>query len=352
MSLPLKSSVPSTFVQILTESDVKKHIPVLISWSSPDKSYDIQKHLVLEPITGGITNSIYRLTNNNGGDSVIVRIFGAPDVFDAEARHRETEIFEQLSIAGIAPCLRGKFLNGRVEQYIPAVPIDLLSMTEEVVGIGVARNLARLHMFRPTNDPNPPEIPPVWTLLEEWADTSVRYSLKGTFSDPESTISSYIKRTVAALPRLRQELQGGLVVYAHNDLLAGNILKGTHENNSITIIDFEYSGWNYQCFDIGNYFSEAMGGTQDAVIRTNLYPNIYFRNMFCTEYLRVLNSSSVPDPSCVKTLVDDAERYALLSHVYWGLWAIVQSANSSVSFAYDDYARQRLDLFFNKCQWA
>lgn len=342
-----KSRVPSTALEIHTEDDVTSQIPLLLSWSSDPGTSGVPTTLL--PISGGITNTIFGLRNNSTGDSVIVRIFGARGVFTQKARHDETRIFEQLSDAGIAPRLRAIFANGRVEHYIPAVPISLESMTDDDIGLGIARNLARLHTFVPPDNPNPPSDPPIWTLLQEWADSCMRSTMLGKFSDAEDFVSSHLERAVEALPRLQRELRGGQIVFAHNDLLAGNILRAT--DGSVSIVDFEYSGWNYRCYDIGNYFAEAMGGTEDK-IRTNLYPDHRFRKMFCAAYLHALHGGINPADAPVDLLVENAEKYGVLSHVYWGLWAAVQSTDTTSDFPYRDYARQRLDVFFNKCDWA
>lgn len=347
--MSFESAVPTTPLEVHTEHDVMAYIPPLLSWTSSSGGGDASVRTTVSKIAGGITNTIFALTNEASGDCVIVRIFGAAQIFSQKSRQEETRIFAQLSDARIAPTLRAVFANGRVEQYVPAAPIPLAAMTDRAVGLGLAHRLARLHAFTPAPDSTPPPDPPVWALLQEWADRCVRETMKGTFSDAEGFASSHVERAVHALPRLRSELRGGLVVYAHNDLLAGNILMG--EDGSVTIVDFEYSGWNYSSFDIGNYFAEAMGGTQDAVIRTHLYPDRSFRAMFCAEYLRVLHDSP-PTEAAVNWLVEDAERYGLLSHIYWGLWAVVQSIDSTIDFRYRDYARQRLDLFFNKCDCA
>lgn len=48
------------------------------------------------------------------------------------------------------------------------------------------------------------------------------------------------------------------VVFAHNDLLLGNILYNDCDNRVI-FIDYEYADYNYQAYDIGNHFAEFAG---------------------------------------------------------------------------------------------
>lgn len=48
------------------------------------------------------------------------------------------------------------------------------------------------------------------------------------------------------------------VVYAHNDLLLGNVLYNKEQDN-VVFIDYEYTAFNYQAFDIANHFAEFAG---------------------------------------------------------------------------------------------
>lgn len=54
-----------------------------------------------------------------------------------------------------------------------------------------------------------------------------------------------------------KELQSP-IVFAHNDLLLGNVIY-TESSNRVTFIDYEYAHYNYQAFDIGNHFTEFAG---------------------------------------------------------------------------------------------
>jgi ethanolamine kinase len=51
---------------------------------------------------------------------------------------------------------------------------------------------------------------------------------------------------------------GSPVVFCHNDLLLANIIYNA-KKNTVTFIDYEYSNYNYQAFDIGNHFAEFAG---------------------------------------------------------------------------------------------
>lgn len=49
------------------------------------------------------------------------------------------------------------------------------------------------------------------------------------------------------------------VIFAHNDLLLGNILYDPSSESKVTFIDYEYADFNFQAHDIGNHFDEFAG---------------------------------------------------------------------------------------------
>lgn len=50
------------------------------------------------------------------------------------------------------------------------------------------------------------------------------------------------------------------IVFAHNDLLLGNILYDSCEAE-VTFIDYEYADYNFQAYEIGNHFDEFAGNS-------------------------------------------------------------------------------------------
>lgn len=66
-----------------------------------------------------------------------------------------------------------------------------------------------------------------------------------------------IQQEINFLKEKLSELDSQLV-FCHNDLLLGNVIYSKEENR-VTFIDYEYSGLNYQAYDIGNHFAEFVG---------------------------------------------------------------------------------------------
>lgn len=158
------------------------------------------------------------------------------------------------------------------------------------------------------------------------------------------------------LPRL-----GSPIVFAHNDLLLKNIIFNAHQDQ-VTFIDFEYSDYNYQAFDIANHFCEFCGVDQ---FDAQLYPDQEFQLFWLRAYLAkwkelntAVNGDSVASNGGVHPHDDEDEelarlhevvnKFSLAAHFYWGLWALVQSENSSINFDYVHYAQVRLGEYFKR----
>ena len=48
----------------------------------------------------------------------------------------------------------------------------------------------------------------------------------------------------------------------------------------------------------------------------------------------------------VTALYEDVRVFLLASHFYWGTWALIEAALSSIDFGYLEYAYQRFDRYF------
>lgn len=151
---------------------------------------------------------------------------------------------------------------------------------------------------------------------------------------------------------LKAELQmlNSPIVFCHNDLLLKNILYDESQNK-VTFIDFEYSDYNYQAFDIANHFCEFCGVDN---FEPSLYPSKDFQLRWLRIYLQKWNSHNDITPTAaeleqsVESLYDVVSRFALASHLYWGLWAVVQANNSSIDFNYLGFAHKRLEEYFKR----
>lgn len=170
---------------------------------------------------------------------------------------------------------------------------------------------------------------------------------------------------VASFPAEIERLQARLlplqspVRLCHNDLNHTNVLlldpqeqqQQRQESSSggprVVFVDLEYAGWNYRGFDLGNHLCEyASDFLQPAAHRLDFgrYPCLAARRAFARAYLAGTGGGEEKE---VDALVKEMDEFALASHLYWGIWGLVQVriSNIATGFDYGAYARQRLDEY-------
>lgn len=126
------------------------------------------------------------------------------------------------------------------------------------------------------------------------------------------------------------------IVFAHNDLLLGNLIY-TETENKITFIDYEYAAYNYQAFDIGNHFCEFAGLDASDLSR---YPSKEFQLQWLREYLNVWRRDNDENPVTrvdVERLYVHVNKFALASYLFWTVWALIQAEHSSISYDFVGY---------------
>jgi ethanolamine kinase len=133
-------------------------------------------------------------------------------------------------------------------------------------------------------------------------------------------------------------------VYAHNDLLAPNLLLGLPQPGSsegasetpppLHVIDFEYGGYNPRGFDLGNHFNEWAGFECDYA----RYPSHDQQRAFLAAYAAggddgddgdddpaAAAAAAAVAPAALDALQLEANVFALASHLYWAVWALIQA---------------------------
>ncbi|XP_038071190.1 ethanolamine kinase 1-like isoform X3 [Patiria miniata] len=175
------------------------------------------------------------------------------------------------------------------------------------------------------------------------------------FEDEEKQ-QRYIK-TVPSHDQLRKEvgdLKSALtclempIVFCHNDNLLANIIFN-EQKGKISFIDYEYAAFNYQAYDIGNHFCEFAGVEE---VDYNLYPNKEFQMKWLQEFLTAQNEANSVEKKVterdVESLYVIVNKFALASHMFWGIWALVQSHHSTIDFDFLEYSKLRLDEYLRR----
>ena len=326
----------------------------------------------LEPITGGITNTLRKVVpsvffekeNENGTNEpspsepepgpVVLRVFGRGTEAFLD-RDTENAALAELNACGFGARCLGVFKNGRLEAFLadarPAAPAE---MADASVSRAVAAALRRFHACDARarlGDPLPANISPkrsqTWDIMRSWHAAAT--SGAAATRDPRLAALGLdgMARDVDALQAATARAADAPTVLLHNDALAGNVMLPAgyrpgsrelgHEPPTVTLIDFEYSCYGPRGFDLANHLIEHAGFECD----WRALPSRAFRRDFCAAYL----GDEAADEAAVTKLRLETEAFYPVSHLWWGLWAAMQARTSTIDFDYAGYAAKRLAEF-------
>eukprot|EP01025_Chloroclados_australasicus_P010998 TRINITY_DN14740_c0_g1_i1.p3 TRINITY_DN14740_c0_g1~~TRINITY_DN14740_c0_g1_i1.p3 ORF type:complete len:357 (-),score=34.76 TRINITY_DN14740_c0_g1_i1:424-1494(-) len=303
---------------------------------------DFQQHLCnITKIEGGITNLLLKV--QQGDCAVTIRIFGDNTNLFID-RERELQVLLQITGYGFGAKVLATFGNGRIEEYLDAYTLTPKDVTEPLLSGRIAKKLYQYHQLKIDEVKKPM----LWETIGKW----LRQAEQLNFKDCED---SQRKFEQLDFNQMRTEIQqtqelcdrcDSPVVYCHNDLLSGNILLIKRENqdkydkhaSDLQFIDFEYGCYSYRGFDWGNHFNEWAGFNCDF----SLYPNKDQQRRFIRSYLEgyIQNGGQVSENEVEKGLAEVAA-FSLASHIYWGVWALLQAKYSPIDFDYFEYSEMR-----------
>ncbi|CAL5438761.1 unnamed protein product [Camellia sinensis] len=352
-------------------------------WSELDNS-----HFSVETVSGGITNLLLKVSVREENGNIInmtVRLYG-PNTEYVINRERELQDYvilkaiRYLSAAGFGAKLLGVFGNGMVQSFINARTLTppgvcfycnmgptqklqfSIEMAYEFLRVLMTNNLELTDLVLLTDMRKPKLAAEIAKQLRKFHQVEIPGSKEPqlwndafkffqkastlTFHDSEKqriyeTISfESIHAEVFELKELTGHLDAP-VVFAHNDLLSGNLMLNDEEEK-LYFIDFEYGSYNYRGFDIGNHFNEYAGYDCDYSLYAiffslpSLYPSKEEQYHFFRHYLDPEKAHEVSDKD-LEALYIETNTYMLASHLYWALWALIQAKMSPIDFDYLGY---------------
>jgi thiamine kinase-like enzyme len=255
--------------------------------------------VTISPLSGGLTNENYLVECE--GTRYVMRLPGRST--DLLSIDRENEVYNTKAAAstGIAPRVL-EHLAGTdvmVLEFIEGPTMSAKALQSQEMAARMAQSFHRLHaaprflhefnMFR--------LIEYYLRIVEEHAVT-----IPDDYREWLRTVNA-IERAVAvaALPS----------VPCHNDLLCENFID---DGTALRIVDYELSGNNDPCFDLGNTAQEA---EFDQELRAALC-EAYFGKRDVRQLARM-------------------NLFALMSDVGWTLWGAIQNKISAVDFDFRAY---------------
>ncbi|XP_060074490.1 ethanolamine kinase 1-like [Ylistrum balloti] len=302
-------------------------------------------------LSGGITNKLVCFYEDGkfGEDSIVIRVFGQKTdlIIDRDAEMKNMIV---LSKKDICPPLYAVFRNALMYGFASGVELDEKTVRDQHIGKLVAKELVKLQLVKSQGtDGSKPQCE-LFDKLDDWLS-----KMPEKFDDPvkQEKFSKHVQpRSVlkSEMVTLKEHLMAMEcpIVYAHNDLLVGNVIYNK-KSDKVTFIDHEYGMFNYQPYDIGNHFCE-FAGVQE--VDYNLYPDKEFQMGWLHSYLQAWNLAHDNSDDISQTELERFYVYvnkcALTAHFFWGVWAIIQAKYSTIDFDYLEYAVIRFDEYFRR----
>ena len=261
------------------------------------------KQIAIHPLAGGLTNSNYRVQVDD--TSYVVRIPGQSTELLAVDRTNEHHNTRAAAAAGVGAGVVHYLADCTVMvlAFIPGETMSIAALQQPGMPARMAAALKKLHagprflkdfnMFRLTD-----------FYLQIAAERGIR--IPSNYPQRMKAVQQ-IERALAAKP--------SATVPCHNDLLAENYID---DGSQLWIVDYEYSGNNDPCFELGNTCQEQQFDT----------PRI---EALCSAYF----GSARPDKLARMQL------NMIMSDVGWTLWAAIQASISGIDFDFWGWAVER-----------
>jgi thiamine kinase-like enzyme len=261
------------------------------------------KHLKVSSLSGGLTNENYLVEAN--GERYVMRLPGSSTELLAIDRVNEVANARAAASTGIGPQVLEHIprLNIMVLEFIEGPTMSAAVLQSASMARRMADSFKRLHAaprFLKDFD--------MFRLIEEYLQIVDEHRV---------TIPLDYRARSPLVGEIEQAVRVGTLpsVSCHNDLLCENFID---DGRSLRIVDYELSGNNDPCFDLGNTAQEA---SFDDALRAAL----------CEAYFGRLDSQQLARMNL----------FALMSDVGWTLWGAIQARISTLDFDFEDYYTTR-----------
>ncbi|XP_015339380.1 ethanolamine kinase 2 isoform X1 [Marmota marmota marmota] len=285
--------------------------------------------------TDGITNKLVACyVEEDMQDCVLVRVYGERTELLVD-RENEVRNFQLLRAHGCAPKLYCTFQNGLCYEYMQGVALGPEHIQDPRLFRLIALEMAKIHTIH-ANGSLPK--PTLWHKMHSYF-TLVKNEIHPSLSADVPKLE-VLEWELAWLKEHLSQLDSP-VVFCHNDLLCKNIIYDSAKGH-VRFIDYEYTGYNYQAFDIGNHFNEFAGVNE---VDYSRYPSRETQLQWLLYYLQAQKGTAVT-PREVERLYVQVNKFALASHFLWALWALIQNQYSTINFDFLRYAVIRFNQYF------
>jgi thiamine kinase-like enzyme len=254
-------------------------------------------------LSGGLTNENYLVEAD--GQRYVMRIPGQSTELLSIDRANEVFNTKAAATTGIGPQVLEHIpaLDALVLEFIPGTTMSAATLQSKAMASRMAASFRRLHgapsFLKDFN---------MFRLIEDYLRIVDEHAV---------TIPDGYRERLPAIARIEAAVESGALpaVPCHNDLLCENFID---DGAALRIVDYELSGNNDPCFDLGNTAQEA---EFDQGLRAALC-SAYFGREDARQLARM-------------------NLFALMSDVGWTLWGAIQAKISAVDFDFRGYYNMR-----------
>ena len=261
------------------------------------------KDVKISSLSGGLTNENYLV--EAGGERYVMRIPGTSTELLSIDRVNEVHNARATATTGIGPAVLEHVteLNVMVLEFIEGPTMSAQTLQSERMARRMAESFQRLHAAP--------------RFLKDFDMFRLIETYLRIVEEHEVRIPADYRERLPLLAEIERALQVGALpsVSCHNDLLCENFID---DGRWLRIVDYELSGNNDPCFDLGNTAQEA--SLDDGL-----------RAVLCEAYFGRLDRQQLARMNL----------FALMSDVGWTLWGAIQAKISTLDFDFNDYYTTR-----------
>jgi len=257
----------------------------------------------VSPLSGGLTNENYLVTA--GGIRYVVRIPGQSTELLAIDRANEVHNTVAAATTGIGPRVLEFIRAGNVMvlEFIDGPTMTARTLQSKEMATRMAASFRRLHAApRFLRDFN------MFRLIEQYLEIVGNHNV---------TIPADYRERLPLVAEIERAVKAAALpsVPCHNDLLCENFID---DGSALRIVDYELSGNNDPCFDLGNTAQEAEFDDE-------------LRAALCEAYFGRLDERQLARMNL----------FALMSDVGWTLWGAIQAKISAIDYDFTGYYTAR-----------
>lgn len=342
---------------------------IFTNWGDPQK-------IIVHNLAGGTTNLLLECENIDVKEKVLVRIYGHSLDLIID-RDREFILHLFLNSLNLSTRIYFKFDNGIIYDYAQGRPLKSTELYKENIYPLIAQKMGIWHrsvdykllercIEKYKNFNQKTKIffkKDIWDFIDYWINNITQNPELAEFFkektdnvevEVELNCKDFLKKEFDWLKNILLQTSSPIVA-SHCDLLSGNIIVSEEQNslpnlkndtktqeNPIQFIDYEYMIPAPRAFDIANHFSEWQGLNLDrSVLLSASVNNPVFVN-WIKHYLNDSNEINLE----IEKLAHEVSIYYGLPGFFWGIWCMVQSNISKISFNYFNYGLKRFEEYW------